>query len=262
MSEHKIIKFLFETQIQKEVEKKISTKSDDGTETIKPTKVLEPFKLAILKPNRKLNESAEIYYAKTIALFIKEGLLPYSLVEKKFLNDGNSLLDEKELNNLKKIQNEIEELNSKVINLLNEKDEKSLKERSELLIKITNLSQEVNRIKGAYSNIFDNTAEIKARDRILIWWTLFLSYVQDDKGNYKSLFGEGNFEDRLKVYDEYEEKDDLFYNDLIRRFIYLISFWFASRNNVELKEQDFKDMEKTFNDSISNYKSELEKLIE
>src|SRR4051812_44686573 len=92
----KELKFIFETNVKKLVEEKVvEIRKENGkdVEISRPVKKVKPVKIAILKPNRKLYELAEIYYAKNMSSFIKAGLLPYSLVAKRYANDGGPLTD-------------------------------------------------------------------------------------------------------------------------------------------------------------------------
>ena len=57
-----------------------------------------------------------------------------------------------------------------------------------------------------------------------MWWALFLSFM-DEEGERVPVFGDGIYEEKLAKYDEYEENDDLFWNEAIRKLAYYVSFW-------------------------------------
>ena len=87
-------KYLYETFVNKEIEEKIVEKRQENgaeVEVSKTVKTLKPVKLAILKPNRKKFKEAEIFYAQSLSSYLKKGLLPHSLVSKRYLNDGGPL---------------------------------------------------------------------------------------------------------------------------------------------------------------------------
>lgn len=249
----KELRFLYETTVKKQVEEKVTeTKEENGqkievTRTVKKTK---PIKLAIAKPGRKLYEGADIFYAKQIADFIKAGLLPYSLVAKRYANDGGAL-SEPEKDKLKKLKDEVVELETSFFQLL-DKEEKT-DDRNKLLTKINHINGEITNIQNAYSDIFDNTAEIKARNKSIEWWALYLSYIDEDGTGYKPVFGDGDYESRLDKYDDISDEENPFLEECIRKLSYLISFWFAARS--ALSKIDFESMDRLYNDTVTDYKT-------
>ena len=99
----KEMKFIYETSIKRSVEEKVTTKAVQDGQTVEITKTIKkakPVKVAILKPDRKLFKGAEMFYAKNLSEYLKNGLLPYSLVAKRYANDGGPLT-EKEIARLK-----------------------------------------------------------------------------------------------------------------------------------------------------------------
>jgi hypothetical protein len=259
----KELKFLYETTVKRQVEEKVTEpKQENGqqveiTRTVKKSKAV---KIAILKPMRRLYEGADIFYAKQIADFIKAGLLPYSLVAKRYANDGGAL-SEPEKNKLKALKEEVAELEAKFFGLI-EKEEHT-DERNKLLTQINNINGEITNIQNAYADIFDNTAEIKARNKSIEWWALHLSYIDEDGQGYKPIFGDGTYEEKLIKYDEISEQENPFFEECIRKLSYLISFWFAARS--ALSKIDFESMDKLYNDTVTDYKvveEETPKIIE
>jgi hypothetical protein len=257
----KDLKFLYETTVKKQVEEKVTeTKEEDGQkiEISKTVKKVKPTKLAVLKPQRKLYEGAEIFYAKQIADYIKAGLLPYSLVAKRYANDGGAL-SEPEKEKLEKLKKESEELELKFFELVGE-GEKESKARNELLLRINKINTEVGGIQNAYADIYENTAEMKARNKTIEWWVLHLAYIDEDDKGYKPLFGDGDLNAKLVIYDDFSDNESEFYNECIKKLSYLISFWFAAR--AGLTKIDFESMDDLYNESITTYSVEEEKTPE
>lgn len=249
----KELKFLYESSVKRTTEEKVTEKSKvDGEEVeiSRNVKSIKPIKIAILKPSRKLYEGADVFYAKQIAEFIKAGLLPYPLVAKRYANDGGPL-SEPEKNKIETLEKEASDLETKFYELAGEGEEIS-KEKNELLVKINNINTELSNIKNAYADIFENTAEMKARNKTIEWWVLHLSYINEDDKEYKSIFGDGMYENRLDKYDEYFEESNEFYNECIRKLSYLISFWIAAKSN--LSKIDFESMDKLYEETLSSYK--------
>jgi hypothetical protein len=253
------LKFLCEVPVLKQVEEKVTEIKEENGEKVeisKTVKKAKPVKVAILKPNRRLWEAAEIFYAKQIAFYIQQGLLPHSLVAKRYANDGGGL-SEPEKQRIGELKTEVEKLQEDLYALIASKEEdKKEKTRDELLIKINNINHEINGIRNSYSEIFENTAEMKSRNKTVEWWVLNLSYINED-GTFKPIFGDGNYDAKILKYDELEEKSDLFTIECIKKLSYLISFWFSSTINITA--EDFESQSKFYDSNISDYKVEEDK---
>ena len=88
-------KWLYHFEVKKDVEKKVEEKSkDEKGEEITITKTVteqEPSTFAIQKPNRKIYEDAELFYAVKLSEGIKAGLLTRALLAKRYKNDGGPI---------------------------------------------------------------------------------------------------------------------------------------------------------------------------
>lgn len=253
-------KLLYETILNRVVEQENKEeKEDNGSKivTTKMVKVLKPITIAILKPDRKLFKTAEMFYARTLSEYLKGGLLPYSLVAKRYANDGGPLTEEEKVR-LSALRVEATQLETEFFSKMTDTDEKNQARKNEILARITKLNAEVGNIQNAYADIFDNTAEIKARNDTIEWWVLNLSLMKD-KEEFQFVFGEGDLETRMAKMDEMEEKEDEFFLELIKRLSYLISFWFTSRST--LSKIDFSVMEKLYLDTVSTYHPSVEPTI-
>lgn len=258
----KELKFLYETTVNKQVEEsKMESRLENGEdiEVKRKVKSVKPIKVAILHPDRKLFKTAEIFYSKTLADYLKAGLLPYSLVAKRYANDGGPLSDT-DKQKLKSLRDEATLLEKEFFETIADQTEAVQEKKNVLLAKINKLNEEVSTIQNAYSDIYDSTAEVKARGDTIEWWSLFLIYVDEDDTGYKPLFGGELYDNRLEKLDELDGKNDPFYNEIVRRLSYLISFWFAARNVVT--KIDFTTMERFYIDKMSDYRVEEEKPVE
>jgi hypothetical protein len=248
----KELKFLYETSLNRSVEETVTETRTENGETIqvqRKVKKLTLFKLAILKPDRKLFKAAEMFYAKTLADYLKAGLLPYSLVAKRYANDGGPLTD-KEKSRLEELKKEAQELEKEFYTML-DKTPEAQDRKNALLVKINAINTEASNIQNAYSDIFDSTAEMKSRNDIIEWWSLFLLYEEKDAG-YQPIFGSGTYDERVEALESFEDTSDPFYVEAIKRLSYLVSFWFAAKDTVTAI--DFQTMEKLYIDTISKYK--------
>lgn len=250
----KELKFLYETTLKRQADEKVTETREEGGEKVEITKTVKkakPAKIAIIKPDRKLFKGAEMFYAKTLSEYLKAGLLPYSLVAKRYANDGGPLT-EQEKNRLKVLRDEARKLEQEFFSTTGNDKEQSDKKNG-LLVRINEINAEVSSIQNAYSDIFDSTAEMKSRNDTIEWWSLFLIYVDEGAG-YVPVFSDGTYDERITKLEDYEDKADPFYIEAIKRLSYLISFWFTARDTVTAI--DFSTMEKLYVDTMSDYKVE------
>lgn len=93
---------------------------------------------------------------------------------------------------------------------------------------------------------------MKSRNDTIEWWSLFLIYWDENGQGYKPLFSDGTYEERVSKLEDYEDKAESFFVELIKRLSYLISFWFTARETVS--QIDFSMMENLWVKTMSEYK--------
>ena len=230
------MKTMFEFDIfqEKEIEKVDISTNEKGEEVKVTSKVKTtiPVKLAIKKPTRSLFDEAELFYGVRLSEGIKAGLLTRALLAKRFNNDGGVLSDEeqKEYNDLYleffNLQTEFQRLSIKEEAIRTEEEKKQIQN----VIEKMNISRErLQRYEMAQANLFEQTAENRARNKTIMWWVLQLSLIQGDDKKFKELFQDGTYEDKLKRYDEIEESESGVEKIAIQKLLYLISFWYIGR---------------------------------
>jgi hypothetical protein len=107
--------------------------------------------------------------------------------------------------------------------------------KDELESKITVIKNSLTELEVQKESLFDNTAETRARNKVITWWILLLSYYEKN-GEKQPFFGEGDYEARMNKYDEIFESEDPHLVKTANAFIYLISFWYVGRAN---SKEDF-----------------------
>lgn len=235
-------KYLYETTVKKEVIEKITEEREENGQKIQVTKEVKsfkPLKIAVLKPDRKKYKEADIFYAKTLSNYLKEGLLPYSLVSKRYMNDGGPLTDD-EKKAVTNLQNQYYTLQEEYFKI--SKTPESEKRSGEIIFEMTEINKKIESIRDNYSEIYNNTAEAKSRNDTIEWWILNLSFIEDADGKgYKSLYGDGDFESRYSNLESLESQNENHFNEAIKKLSYFISFWYNSGGNIE--EKDWKSAE-------------------
>jgi hypothetical protein len=226
--------FEFDIYHEKEIEKVEVSTNEKGEEvkTTSKVKTTVPVKLAIKKPTRSLFDEAELFYGVRLSEGIKAGLLTRALLAKRFNNDGGVLSDEeqKEYNELYleffNLQSEFQKLSIKEESIRNDEEKENLKA---VVVKMNDARERLQKYEMAQANLFEQTAENRARNKTIMWWVLQLSLIQGDDKKLKELFQDGTYEDKLKRYDEIEESESDIEKIAIQKLLYLISFWYIGR---------------------------------
>ena len=255
-------KYLYKFTVPKVEEVEVVETRKEGDQEVKITKkekkVVEK-SYGIASPKRSLLEEGEMFYAAKVSENIKSGILPTSILIRKFDADGGFLSDS-ELKYQNSLSDRSTELNRKLINLSAEVDvlkvdleknpseekaklkQEKENEMNDLLDEFYEVQEEILKIKQSVDAFFEQSAEIKARNKTIIWWVLNLSYALEE-GKEDQFFRGKSFEDKLKSLDDLEESEEEFVGYLIKKFSYLISYWYSARIT---KEEQFKEAEKNF----------------
>lgn len=243
-------KTLYTFDIIKEVEDIVveSSKDKDGNEveTKKTVKTNKPVTFAIKKPNRKLYEEAELFYGVKLSEGIKAGLLTQPLLAKRYKNDGGAMSDpEKEhyadlYYQLILKQDQLEQLK---LNLESKSEEERAKSAAVIMTDIIEIQKEIQSYESQSSDLFDQTAENRAKNMTIMWWVLELSLRKDD-GEFVPVFNGASYDERIEKYDEIEEQSDAFTVEMVKKLAYFITFWYM--NGVS-SEEEFKKIEDIYN---------------
>ena len=239
------IKRLYEFTVNKleEVEEKQTTKNEKGEEvtTSVKTKKPVPYKLFVRKPNRSLVDESQLFYSAWFGKLVQDyGLLTAPLLDKRFLNDGG-VLSKDESASYDALKERQAELIVDYRALLNKKeDERTLEETEkmkELMDSFFTVSSELNKVENFQRDLYENTAEYKARQKTISWWVLQLSY-QDKDNKEIPLFEGKNFDEKIAKYDDLAEQEDEFWNEVLSKFTALITMWATGSAN---SKEEFDD---------------------
>lgn len=234
------MKTIYEFYISKPTEtEEISSSENENKETVTITKKVikdVAFKFAIKKPSRAIAEEAELFYSVKVAEGVKSGMLTRAMLVKRYAND-DGIFSEKEIKQYKDSFAKLE-LNQKEIKPLTEKAEKTdedNKKIEEINKENAKLLDELQKYENAQARLYDQTAESRARNKVVMWWILYLAYKLDEKGNFLPVFNGETYDSKLKHYDELEEDGTEFDKEIMRRFALFVSFWASGK--AEKKEE-------------------------
>jgi hypothetical protein len=219
--------YQFTLNKEQEVEKEEKSKNEAGEEVTVKKKVKEqvPHKFAIRTLNRGLKDEASIFYAVNLAENMRVGMMTHAQLRRRLIDDGGILSEQDKVDyvlwNTQLFEKQSEYQKSTLNNNPTDEDKKKTED---ILKEIIELREKIREFEFSQSTLFEDTAEIHTKNKLMMWFMLMLSYKYD-RDKLVPVFGEGSFEDRLKEYDKLEENEDEFNGLLIRKLLFVISAW-------------------------------------
>ena len=256
------MKKLFSFNIKQEVEvDEVEVSKNEKGEEVKITKKVkrkEPRNFFIAKPGRALMENSELFYSSKYWECVKDyNIRPSIQLQKSYLND-NGVLSEEQKKEYSDLNISFFEKQAKY-QQVNSKSDKTEDEKKEVEVLLNETVEILNKLQ-AFENqmgsaLYQNTAENIARNRTATWWMLHLSY-EDKGGDSKPVFGTGDLESRLKIYDKIEEDEDDFKLEMVKKLLLAASLWYFNKAQTQeefdlmLKMYDNQDIIEA-NDTLS-----------
>jgi hypothetical protein len=229
-------KELYNFTVDKEVEKIIESSKKDkksGEETITKKTVKEkvPVIIKLKRPSRRELEEAELEFSVEMSRCVKKGILTKAMLAKKY-SDTGGLMSEDDAQSLvdsyKKIfdlQNEFSRL--EIVQNKTDKQKERVEEVSTELVKVR---RQIVEFESNYQSLFDHTADVRAQNRLILWYVIMLTHIQEEGDeNPKPFFGKGSFEDKMEEYYKREEGEDALYFLITKKAATVLAFWFFNQ---------------------------------
>ena len=161
-------------------------------------------------------------------------------MQKRFSNDGGTL-GEKEREEWATLYSDIFDKQVEIQRLAL-MDDRSPEEEAKFLNSkefLKDARVRIQEFEMQQSSLYDQTAENRARNKTILWWVLHLGQYVNEESEEKPFFGDGEYEDRIAIYDRLEEEDDEYIATCINKFFYYVSFWYVSKTS---DPEQFKDL--------------------
>lgn len=233
-------KIIYQFSLDKEVESIVeSTRKNKktGEETITKRKVTkkEPVEVQIKRPNRRELEEAELEYSVEMSRCIKKGILTKAMLGKKYSDTGGLFSEEDSRQYAERYKNALDHQNEYIrLETITKRTEKQEKRFEALKEEMAENRQKIIEFESNFQSLFDHTADVKAQNRVLLWYCLNLTYVYDEGSDrFVPYFQGDDFEDKIQFYYELEESEDKFYADLIKKVSTVIAFWYFSQASTK-----------------------------
>jgi hypothetical protein len=229
-------KELYSFSVDREVEKEVSStrkdkKTGEEITVTKKVKEIEPLAIKLKKPSRRELEDAELEFSVEMSKCIKKGILTKAMLAKKY-SDTGGLMSEDDAKDLVDNYKKIFELQSEYsrLEIIQNKNEKQTERVSEIAGELANVRRQIVETESNYQALFDHTADVKAQNRLILWYVIMLTYIQEsEEDTPKPYFGVGSFDDKLEEYYKKEESDDSIYFLIAKKAATILAFWFFNQ---------------------------------
>jgi len=226
--------YSFSLDEEKEVEKTHTRKNKKtGEETTVTKKVKEtvPVQVRIKRPSRRELEEAELEYSVEMSRCVKRGILTKAMLYKKY-SDTGGVWSEEDAKDYGKLYREIFDIQNEYARLetIDKKTEKQNKRLESLKDQLAETKRQIVEAESSMQSLFDHTADTKAQNRLLLWYTLMLTHIQgEEEDDPFSYFKGESFEEKMEDY--YLKEDGLtdFYSALVQKVTTILAFWFFNQ---------------------------------
>lgn len=238
------ILYEFSVSLPKEVDQTNTHVEGEGvgaktvTETTKVTKSVN-VPVCLKRPSRIEREEADVERAVWETHYVTKGILPQALLLKTYANYGG-ILSEDEKARFNKMQADILLIETELQRLqVTTPDDKAAIEAAAL--KLVDLRDQFLTFQQERAAFFSNTAESKARQKLIEWYVLHLAYqrtvnADETLGEWVPIFAGRDTESKLLSFDAIVENEDPLFAKA-RNMLEFLATVLASNDNSVSKEE-------------------------
>jgi hypothetical protein len=188
-------------------------------------------------PNRREKTEGEEEYAVWLSKYINKGILTKAGLLQHDETTGG-VLSEKNIKFINKLYSELAKKTNEITeNQL--KDEPDQAKISELYSDVAQIKRDIIDFESFHNSIFDNTAEIKSRNKTIEWYAVNLSYYQEGEGQIKPLFSGETTEEKLDSLDAYDESSNPIFVEAINKLFVNWTYYYMGAAS---KPEDFAEI--------------------
>ena len=226
--------YSFTIDEEKEVEKVSKRKNKKtGEETTVTKKVKEkvPVQVKIKRPSRRDLEEAELEYSVEMSRCVKKGILTKAMLYKKY-SDTGGVWSEDDAKDYGRLYKEIFDIQTEYVRLetVEKKTAKQEEKLESLKEELSIKKRKIINSETSMQSLFDHTADTKAQNRLLLWYTLMLTNIQrEDDEDPKPYFIGDDFDKRIDDYYAKEDENSDFYGLLVQKVSTILAFWFFNQ---------------------------------
>lgn len=200
------------------------------------------FRIQLKRPTRSMSSEADMFYSIQLNRYIKMGLLTAEQLAKRQIDIGGTFSEEQQRHyaNLQALIAEKEEMFMRLM----EKEVEALtpdeKERKDTLYKdLSMLRTQIMDYEYIRNQVYEHTANSKARNDVILWWVLALSESAslekkkdadgketEELGEFAPIFGGETHESRKLKLDEYEDAEDRLVSSIFVKMAKIVTLWY------------------------------------
>lgn len=224
--------FTVDKEVEKEVtEVKVNKKTKEEVKVTKKVKEKVPVTIKLKRPSRRELEEAELEFSVEMSRCVKKGILTKAMLAKKY-SDTGGLMSEDAAETLVDSYKKIFDLQGEYsrLEIIQNKTEKQAKRVEEITTELAETRRKIVEFESNYQSLFDHTADVKAQNRLILWYVIMLTFIQEEDDEKPTpYFGDGDFEDRLNEYYKKEESEDSLYFLIAKKAATIFAFWFFNQ---------------------------------
>lgn len=238
------LKSIYEFEVKKQIEvDKVETREENGATISVTTKVKEdrPIYFAIKRPSRNEKEEGEMHRAAYFALCVERGIITQAALRKKYGDTGGIYTneEEKQYSILRgKLRDSLEQYQLLSVNL----EEKDRTKRDEIFEEIFEIRRKIIEFENSATLFYQDTAESKARNKLIEYFILNLTYFKDDaEKEWVPFFKGETTEEKTKYLASLEDNDDELYLKVGEKLAFVVTLLLTSPN---LTKEEIENIEK------------------
>jgi hypothetical protein len=226
-------------------EKYVETEKQKVTETqivqeTRKEKENTPYSFVIKQPTRRQMEEADMEYSIEMSRCVKDGILTKAMLLNKY-SDTGGIMSEAEAKALAEMYGRLGQLQTEFTSWkISDKNTFSDKQK-ETVEEMAQLRRDIAKTETNFSALLNHTADSKAQTKVISWYLLSLTNLENEKGELEPYFKGDTFDDKLNYLYSLEEDEDPLFDLVYDKLTAFVSFWYFS---VSATKEDFENLEK------------------
>lgn len=229
-----------EEEVEKETSRK-DKKTGDVIKKIKKVKEKIPYTIRLKRPSRRELEEAELEYSVEMSNCVKKGILTRAMLYKKYSDTGGVYTDD-EAQDYGKIYKDLLTLQNEYVRMdsVDEPTEKQKEKIEKIKDDLASSKKKLVEFESNMHSLFDHTADTKAQNKLLLWYSLMLTHIQGEEDEKPIPYFKGEtFEEKTKDFYNKEDDSSEFYQEVVKKVTTILAFWFF---NQASKPEEFNGL--------------------
>ena len=229
-----------EEEVEKETSRK-DKKTGDVIKKIKKVKEKIPYTIRLKRPSRRELEEAELEYSVEMSNCVKKGILTRAMLYKKYSDTGGVYTDD-EAQDYGKIYKDLLTLQNEYVRMdsVDKPTEKQKEKIEKIKDDLASSKKKLVEFESNMHSLFDHTADTKAQNKLLLWYSLMLTHIQGEEDEKPIAYFKGEtFEEKTKDFYDKEDDSSEFYQEVVKKVTTILAFWFF---NQASKPEEFNGL--------------------